>query len=267
MDDAEGPAIEEGATLGSENGPVLAGGSPRRPDDESVRHSLAWWLSFAVPISIALVAIMGAVVGYRAEYHASLSNAFDNDAQVSSTYLSGHDYNALLTAQAAAADHNRWEELARAKGDRTGRSMAVAAEPACAGLAGDAESVAAAGATVNCELAQVFSAFAFPAYWRGGNPATFDSPRFVADWIAFGNLGRDVAVSRHTASADDQRHRELRLLWLGILLALALAFCTTAQAALHHRWTRRPPRMSLLFAVPGWVLLAGCSALVLAWEL
>lgn len=264
MDDVESPVVEVDASPGSENRPVLAGG---RPDDESVRYSLAWWLSFAVPISIALVAIMGAVVGYRAEYHASMSNAFDNDAQISSTYLSGHDYNALLTAQEAETDHDLWEELTRASTTGRGSTMVTAAEQACAPVGVATASLDADRAAVNCELAQVFSGFALPGYWKGGHPAAFDSQRFVADWIAFGNLGRDVAVSRHTASADDERHRELRLLALGILLALALAFCTIAQAALHHRWTRRPPRLSLTLAIPGWVLLVGCSALVLAWEL
>ena len=72
--------------------------SPEK-DDDSVRYSLAWWLSFAVPISIALVAIVGAVVGYRAESHDSLSSVYDNDAEISSTYLSGHVYNALRRAR------------------------------------------------------------------------------------------------------------------------------------------------------------------------
>lgn len=265
MGDATGPIVE-GDTSAVDDAPAaLDDASPQLANQRS--HSLGWWLSFAVPISIALVAILGAVVGYRVEYHASVSNAFDNDAQVSSTWLSGHDYNALITAQEAETDHTLWEQLAKAGGGHTAKDTATAAEPACADFEGGAVSELEAEATVNCQLAQLFSGYALPAYWEHGNPADFDTQRFVGDWIALGNLGRDVAVSHHTAAADDQRHKELRLLWLGILLALALAFCTMAQAAMHHRWSRRPDRVALVLAIPGWLVLVACSALLLAWEL
>jgi hypothetical protein len=264
--EAEGPIIEGDASEMVGELPEFEGGS-RREADESVRYSLAWWLSFLIPVSIAVVAIMGALVGYRAEYHASLSTAADNDAVVASTYASGHDYDALLTGQAVDSDHALWEELTGAKGNGTGRPATAASESACAAFILGTVSVAAAQGTVDCQLAQVFSGYALPAYWVHGNPADFDTQRFVADWIALSNVGRDVAVSRHTAVANDQRHRELRLLWLGMLLALALAFCTLAQAAIHHRWSKRSTRTGLLLAVPGWMLLAACSTVLLAWEL
>lgn len=266
MGDAEGPIVESDSAQSAEDDLVLAGES-RRGDDHTVRFSLAWWLSFAVPISIATVAIMGAVVGYRVEYHASLSSAFDNDAQVSSTYLSGHNYDALLTGEAASSYHQIWEQLTNASRAGDGAGMVAAAEPACAyGGTGDA-SESSAQSTLDCQLAQLFSGYALPAYWVKGDPTEFNTQRFVADWVALGNLGRDVAVGEHAASANDQRHRELRLLWLGILLALALAFCTLAQAAIHHRWGKRTSRTALLLAVPGWILLIGCTAAVVAWEL
>ena len=77
--EAEGPIIEGDASdMVGELSEFEQG--PGQESDESVRYSLAWWLSFAIPVSIAMVAIMGALVGYRAEYHASLSTASDNDA-------------------------------------------------------------------------------------------------------------------------------------------------------------------------------------------
>jgi hypothetical protein len=233
----------------------------------SVRFSLAWWLSFAIPISIALVAIMGAVVGYYAEVHASSSSGWDNDAQISSTYLSGHVDNALLTGQQAETNHALWQELAEAVGHGTGPAMVTAAEPACANADAGVGSLPAADDTVDCQLAQVFSQYALPGYWEHGNPAEFNMERYVTDWVALANLGRDVAVGQHEAAANDQRHRELRLLWLGMLLAVALAFCTLAQAATHHRWTTRTSRTALLLAIPGWILLVGCGGVLLAWEL
>lgn len=266
MDGPEGP-LAEADPSSVDDDPTEVGDRPAAADDHTVRYSLAWWLSFAVPISIAMVAVMGAVVGYRAEYHASVSSALESDAEVSSTYASGHLYDALLTGQLVESEHDLWEELAGARGQGTGPAMVAAADPACAADGTAAASVATANRTVDCRLAQVFSAFALPAYWAHGNPADFDLQRFVADWVALGSLGRDVAVRQHEAAADAQRHRELRLLWLAFLLALALALCTLAQAALHHRWSRRPSRAALALAVPGWALLAACGAVFLVWEL
>jgi hypothetical protein len=263
--EAEGPIIEGDASEMVGDLPEFEEGS--RSGDHSVRYSLAWWLSFLIPISIAMVAIVGALVGYRAEYHASLSTAADNDAEVASTYLSGHDYDALLTGQAVDSDHALWEELSGAGRSLTGQALASASEPACADFTLGVVSVAAAPQTVDCQLAEVFSGYALPAYWVHGDPAAFDTQRFVGDWIALSNVGRDVAVNQHAAVANGERHRELRLLWLGMLLALALAFCTLAQAAIHHRWSKRSTGTALLLAVPGWILLVACSTVLLAWEL
>ncbi len=214
-----------------------------------------------------MVAILGAVVGFRAESHASLASGFDNDAQVASTYKAGHMYNALLLGELAESDHDLWQELAGADGKSAGPPMVAAAEPACANASASASSLPAAEFAVNCQLAQVFSPFAYPGYWKNGNPADFATTRYVADWAALSNLERDVAVSQHEASANTERNHELRLLSLGLILALALAFCTLAQAALHHQWSKRTTLTSLLLAIPGWILLIGCGALLLAWEL
>jgi hypothetical protein len=266
MDDAEGPSIGGDSAEADDDVVQLAEGSTR-VEDHSVRYSLAWWLSFAIPISIALVAIMGAVVGYRVEFHASVSSADDTDAQISSTYLSGHNYDALLTTEAAADDHARWQALLGFTAPTKGSTIAASATPPCPPTDVGAGSLVGAQYTVDCTLAEVFSGFALPGYWERGNPGAFDSRRFTDDYIALGNLGRDVDVAGHSAAAADQRHLELRLLWLAVLLALALALCTLALAATHHRWSRRPLRMSLLLAIPGWVLLALCSAALLVWEL
>lgn len=230
------------------------------------RYSLDWWLSFAIPISIALVAIMGAVVGYRAEYHASLASSSDTDAQVASTYASGNADDALLTGTRVETEHDLWESLADPAGKGTGQTMVEQSEPSCANTTSVAPTLPATQGVVDCQLAQVFSKYAFPAYWEHGNPALFDTERFVSDWLDLSNLGRDVAVSQHEKAADAQRNNELRLLRLALLLALALAFCTLAQAALHHRWTARTSLLSLLLAIPGWILLLGCGVAVLVWE-
>ncbi len=240
---------------------------PKKVNGDSVRYSLAWWLSFAIPISIALVAIMGAVVGWRAENHASLASEWETDAQVSSTYASGHVYDALLAGALAESDHDLWEGLAGADGNGTGQPMASEAEPACANANSSADSLPAAELAVDCQLAQVFSKYALPGYWEKGNPSEFATERYVADWTALSNLGRDVAVAQHEATANDERHRELRLLWLALLLAVALAFCTMAQAAVHHRWWKGSIVAALLLAIPGWILLIGCGAVLVAWEL
>lgn len=240
----------------------------RRADDNAPRYSLAWWLSFAIPISIAMVAIVGAVVGYRAEYHASLASQADNEAQISSTYASGYSYDALLIGQLAGTEHSLWEQLAAADAKKnSGLEMTTAAEPACASAASTTDSEMAAERTVDCRLAQVFSDWALPGYWEHGDPATFDAKRFVADWVALGDFGRDVATTQHEGTAAIQRHAALRLLWLAILLAVALAFCTLAQAATHHRWSKRSTLLSLLIAIPGWILLVGSSVVLLVWEL
>jgi hypothetical protein len=250
---ADHPAVDEGRPM---------------VDDNAVRYSLAWWLSFAIPISIAMVAIMGAVVGYYAEDHASLASTADNNAQTSLTYASGHSYNALLTGQLAETEHRLWEQLAGARaGHSTGLAMITAVEPECANAGSSTDSMLAAELTADCRLAQVFSDLALPGYWEHGDPAVFDTERYVADWVALGNFGRDVAVDQHEAVAEAQRHQELRLLWLAMLLAVALAFCTLAQAASHHRWSKRTTVLSLLIAIPGWILLIGCSAVLLVWEL
>jgi hypothetical protein len=40
-----------------------------------------------------------------------------------------------------------------------------------------------------------------------------------------------------------------------------------AQAAIHHRWSKRTTLTSLLLAIPGWILLIGCGVLLMVWEL
>ncbi len=268
MDDQEGPPAQGDPSGEADDRPPDAVEGSSTLDGDAVRFSLAWWLSFAIPISIALVAIMGAVVGYYAEYHASLASTADNSAQVSSTYASGHSYNALLTGQLAETEHRLWEQLAGATaGHSTGLAMITAAEPACANAGSATDSVLAAELSADCRLAQVFSDLALPGYWEHGDPALFDTERYVADWVALGNFGRDVAVEQHENVAAAQRDRELRLLDLAMFLAVALAFCTLAQAAIHHGWSKRTTVLSLLIAIPGWILLIGCSAVLLVWEL
>jgi hypothetical protein len=230
------------------------------------RYSLDWWLSFLIPISIALVAIMGAVVGYRAEYHDSQASASDTDAQVASTYASGNADDALLTGTRVEFEHDLWESLTDPAGQGTGQAMVEQAEPSCANTTSVPPSLPAVQGVVDCQLAQVFSKYAFPPYWEHGNPALFDTERFVSDWLELSNLGRDVAVNQHEKAANTQRNQERRLLRLALLLALALALCTLAQAALHHRWTSRTSLLSLLLAIPGWILLLGCGVAVLVWE-
>ena len=255
--DSEGADAVDPAT--ADDGPA--------PVDNSVRGSLARWLSFAVPISIALVAILGAVVGYRAEYHASLSGASGTDALVSSTYASGHVYDALLTGQLAVTEHDQWERLSGAAGHGTGPAMVAAAEPACADNGPDASSVTAAEQSVNCQLAQVFSALC-PSRLLDTR-----GPRRIRHHQVRGGLG-GTGQPRARRGRDPARGSCRRPEPPGVATAVAGAGAGPGPDVLHLGAGRtrttggrhRTSRTSLLLAIPGWILLAGCTAVLLVWE-
>ena len=223
-------------------------------------HPNESWLSYAIPLSIAVIAVLGAVVGYRAEAHASLAGAADGDASASSIAQLRSYSDAVVAAQQAQSGHERFVQLGAT--GTPGTSEAVL--PSCTALSFDAADAAGLQLLVNCELQRVFAGYNQPSYWKAANPAAFDSRRYVADTIALDNLGHDVNVAMHTGVASQQRSGEWRMLWLGIALALALALCTMAQVASHHRWHRRLP---ILLAVPGWIVLGTSTLMFFVWEL
>ena len=76
----------------------------------SRRNAPGSWLSYAVPISIALIAILGAIVGYRVERHAANAGEYDQDA-LAATIAQARDFSDALEPGPRSGD--RVQPLAR----------------------------------------------------------------------------------------------------------------------------------------------------------
>jgi hypothetical protein len=217
-------------------------------------------LATAIPISIAFVAILGAVIGWRAERHASTAGEYDQ-AALTASVISGNEYtDASFQAQLAENQFEHWVQLGMDGGAQLGSACRDGS--AGTGLA-NVSGLAAVMDQSSCELQQLFSSYHVAAY-DGSLPShAFNFSKYVSDVAQFAQYSEDANVASYAVSADHERHTEWLLLLLSLAAGAALIFCTLAQLALHHVWKSTHP---LALAFPGWLLAALCAVVVTVLE-
>lgn len=202
-------------------------------------------LALLLALSIALVSVLGAVVGWRAEVHASSASRYEQDAVAAA--ITGTELHSEAEAQADAAANNY--EHYRRLGDEADQ---LAAEPC---PIDNPTTLIELDAQAACAMQQVFAGYDDPAYVKSD---AFDVTKYAADVQKVESYRADSDPDTYQKLAEDQRSDEDHILYLSLLLVLALALLTLAR--LGKRTTSR-----LALAVPGWLALAaGAAVLVVA---
>jgi hypothetical protein len=214
-------------------------GHPRpetHPTQSASEHD-AGRLATLIAVSIALVSVLGAVVGWRAEVHASRASRYEQDA--------------VATAITAAQVRSHAEQLAaqaesqQAHFERLGRDADELYANACARSI-DPTNILSLDAGALCSTQVEFSGYDSQGYVHNG---TFDIAKYTRDVVAAESTQNDIYPQHYLALAKDQHSAEHRMLWLSLFLVLVLAFLTLARL-------RKSRRGQFLLAVPGWACLA-----------
>jgi hypothetical protein len=205
--------------------------------DASAAHHDAGRLPTLIAVSIALVSVLGAVVGWRAEVHGSRASRYEQDAVAASiTAAQVRSHAEQLAAQAQSQQEHF---------DRLGREADQLSANAC-NRSIKASDILSLDAGALCSTQVEFSGYNSQGYIRNG---TFDASKYTADVVAAESAQNDINPDRYLALADDQHGAEHRMLWLSLFLVLVLAFLTLARV-------RKSRGGQLLLAVPGWICLA-----------
>jgi hypothetical protein len=237
------PRHDPGEHIAAPHLPDRKGGHTREGGDAHEHTRLA----LIIALSIAVVSVLGAVVGWRAELHASKASRFEQDAVATS--IAATQVEAEAEAAAAKAEskylhyaklQDQANELMPGACDSTSRSTLVQFD---------------AGAL--CETRVQFSGFAISAYIKAdGN---FDTAKYANDYTIAAREGRPLDPNLFRDKAEAERHHEDNMLYLSLFLVLALALLTLARLG-----KSVPSR--LVLAIPGWTVLAGCAAYLVAGE-
>jgi hypothetical protein len=237
-----------------------AGDAPHQPDPphkadthvESGTHGgheahEANRLALIIALSIAVVSVLGAIVGWRAETHASLASRYDQDA-VAATIAGAQDKSrADSQARAAQSNYTHYQRLGEEAERLQGSPCPVT----------DSSSVTSLDAQAACSMQQVFAGYNDPAYVKDGR---FDLARYSTDVQKVLAYNSDSDAGRYEVLAEDQRSHEDNLLGLSVGLVLALALLTMAR--LNKTVVTR-----LVLAIPGWLALVGGAGLLAVLEL
>ncbi|HEY2298647.1 MAG TPA: hypothetical protein VGH43_13020 [Jatrophihabitans sp.] len=204
-------------------------------------------LALIIALSIAVVSVLGAIVGWRAELHASKASRYEQDAVATS--IAATQVEAEAEAAAAKAEskyvhytklQDQANELMPGACDTTSRSTLVQFD---------------AGAL--CETRVQFSGYAISAYIKAdGN---FDTEKYANDYVTAAREGDPLDANVFRDQAETERHHEDNMLYLSVFLVLSLALLTLARLG-----KSVPSR--LVLAIPGWLVLVGSAALLVAGE-
>jgi hypothetical protein len=218
--------------------------SGHRTDGHAHEHTK---LALIIALSIAVVSVLGAVVGWRAEVHASKASRYEQDAvatSISATQVEAEASAAAAKAESKYVHYTKLEdqanELMPGACDTTSRSTLVQFD---------------AGAL--CETRVQFSGYAISAYIKAdGN---FDTEKYANDYVVGAREGKSLDPEVFHVQAETERHHEDNMLYLSLVLVLALALLTLARLG-----KSVPSR--LVLAVPGWLVLAASAVLLVVGE-
>jgi hypothetical protein len=211
------------------------------PADDHEKHEHGR-LALFLALSIAVVSVLGAVVGWRAEVHASSASRYEQDAVAASITATQLHSDAEAQASAAQSNYEHYRRL----GDEADR---LVADPC---PVDNPTTLIELDAEAACAMQAVFAGYDDPAYVKNG---AFDVSKYAADVQKVASYEADADPETYEALAEQERHHEDNMLYLSLGLVLALALLTLARLG-------KATASRLVLAVPGWLAL-GAGAVVL----
>lgn len=204
-------------------------------------------LALIIALSIAVVSVLGAVVGWRAEVHASRASRYEQDSVATSIALVQVRGQGEAEAEKAASSYAHYARL---------QDEADELSPgACNGGARD--SLAQLDAGVLCQTQVQFSDYSGDGYVTKG---TFELDRYAGDYVTAQQSRNPLDPEAFSTSAENERSAEHNMLYLSLFLVLALALLTLARLG-------KEVASRLVLAIPGWLLVAGCATYLVTQEM
>ena len=204
-------------------------------------------LALIIALSIAVVSVLGAVVGWRAELHASKASRYEQDAVATSIAATQVEAEAEAAAAKAESKYLHYVKLE----DQADELM----PDAC--VATSRSTLVQLDAGALCETRVQFSGYAIAAYIKAdGN---FDAEKYANDYTIAARESHPLDANLFRDKAEAERHHEDNMLYLSLFLVLALALLTLARLG-----KSVPSR--LVLAIPGWLALAGSAVFLVVGE-
>jgi hypothetical protein len=194
-------------------------------------------LALLLALSIAVVSVLGAIVGWRAEVHASKAERFEQDAVATSITAAQSRSEAEAEAAKAFSNYSHYVRLGHAADQL--QPDACSSDQRTTLLQLDAGTI--------CSTRVQFSGYANDAYLDGKR---FDLEKYARDVQAAKATVSDVEPEIYEHQAEQQRQHEDSMLYLSLFLVIALALLTLARLG-------KSTASRLVLAVPGWVALIG----------
>jgi hypothetical protein len=213
------------------------------PDEEPRKKNGR--LELVLTLSIAVVAIAGAVIAWRAEAAAQAAERYEQAALVAKANASGESHSASVIAQGEADRFRRWlAHTQAAKADLRAKRAAAGNPELVAQLDHDAATERA--------LANLYLDAFLPAYVVSQDH--YDVANRAKDIQLVDSEVVDTAYQDHIEQAEKKRDLEGQLSTVGLMLLVGLTLLT-----LGHLQHRR--RFLLLYSL----LAAVLSAIALGW--
>jgi hypothetical protein len=205
-------------------------------------------LALIIALSIAVVSVLGAVVGWRAEVHASHADRYEQDSVATSIERTAVQAQAESVAAKAASEYEHYLRL---------EDQANMLSPGACTSQGQRVTLPDFDAGALCQTEVQFSDDSANAYLDAkGN---FDIEAYAKDYVAAQAEQDQLNAAEFTDRAEQERHSEDKMLYLSLFLVLALALFTLARLG-----KSVPTR--LMLAVPGWLVLAGSIVFLVSAE-
>jgi hypothetical protein len=203
-------------------------------------------LALLIALSIALVSVLGAVVGWRAELHAAKASRYEQDA-VAATISA-----AQLRSEAEAAAAKAYSQFEHFQ--RLGHEADELTPNACSG--DNRNTIVDLDAGVLCSTQIQFGGYGGAGYVDA--QGHFNVEKYAEDVQAGNATQNDIEPDSYEQQAEQERHHEDNMLYLSLFLALALALLTLGRLG-------KTTANRLVLAIPGWLcLIGGVVVLVMA---
>ena len=205
-------------------------------------------LALVIALSIAVVSVLGAIVGWRAEVHASRASRYEQDSVATSIERTAVQAQAESVAAKAASEYEHYLLL---------EDQANMLSPGACTAQGSRVTLPDFDAGALCQTKVQFSNDSANAYLdANGN---FDLEAYARDYVAAQAEQDQLNATEYTDRAEQERHSEDNMLYLSLFLVLALALLTLARLG-----KTVPAR--LVLAVPGWMCLVASVVILVSAE-
>lgn len=205
-------------------------------------------LALVIALSIAVVSVLGAIVGWRAEVHASRASRYEQDSVATSIERTAVQAQAESVAAKAASEYEHYLRL---------EDQANILSPGACGPQGQRVTLPDFDAGALCQTKVQFSDDSANDYLdANGN---FDIEAYARDYVAAQAEQEQLNAAEYTDRAEQERHSEDKMLYLSLFLVLALALLTLARLG-------KSVRARLMLAVPGWLCVVTSVVLLVSAE-